>query len=103
MSYKANASVCRAGAASQYQAAVIDLSSVGCLLRTQTKGDFEVDDLVDLSLQSSDLSFRARGTVRHVAEDGVALGIRLESLTTRGRAMLSELIKELAANPQSAF
>jgi c-di-GMP-binding flagellar brake protein YcgR len=93
--YKANASISRAGTASQYQAAVIDLSSGGCLIRLLKKGDFEVDDLVDLSVQSSDISFRARGDVRQVREDGTVLGIRLQSLTARGKALIRELIQEL--------
>jgi hypothetical protein len=98
--YKAKASVCRAGTAHVYPAAVVDLASVGCLLRTGSRGDFEVDDLVDLTLQSSDLSLRARGTIRHIEDDGTALGIRFDHLTTRGKNLLTELIRELEQNPQ---
>jgi hypothetical protein len=95
--YKAHACVSRAGTATHHQASVIDLSPGGCLLRLAAKGDFQVDDLIDLSVQSSDISFRARGSVRQVREDGALMGIHLESLTARGKALLAELIKELEA------
>ena len=94
-SYKASACICRAGTASQHEATVLDLSSTGTLLRLFRKGDFEVDDMVDISLQSSDLTFRARGSIRQIRDEGSLLGIKLESLSSRGRSMLDDLIREL--------
>ncbi len=93
--YKGTATLARAGTNGIHQAAVIDVSSIGCLLRLMSKVDLDVDDLVDISVQSSDLSFRARGVVRHIREDGDLLGIRLDHLTARGKAMLLALTREL--------
>jgi c-di-GMP-binding flagellar brake protein YcgR len=96
--YTGKATIARIGTPQLHQAVVIDLSISGCLLRLCDRTDVEVDDVADISLQSADISFRARGSVRHVRNAGQLVGIHFDNLTQRGKAALQQLIAELEAS-----
>jgi hypothetical protein len=96
--YYATATISLASAQTSHQATVVDLSRKGCLLRLRGPAGFEVGDIVELSVQSNDLTFRARASIRHVREQGSLVGLRLEGLTSRGSAYLATLVAELEAN-----
>jgi hypothetical protein len=80
---------------------VLDLSASGCLLRLPDPSDFAVGTLIDLSIQTGPLGFRALGSVRHRARTRRVLGISFVNLSRRGEAELNALIADLESAEQS--
>jgi hypothetical protein len=80
---------------------VLDLSARGCLLRLPDLAEFEVGALVDMSITSNLISFRALGSVRHRSRRRRLLGISFVNLTQRGQADLLALIDSLEKDEQA--
>jgi len=74
---------------------IIDLSQRGCLLQMPSLSDYAVDTLVDMSVNTAWVSFRALGSVRHINLNHWRIGISFVKLTRRGEAELLELIGDL--------
>ena len=74
---------------------VLDLSARGCLLQMPDLSAFAVDTLVDMSVNTGWVSFRALGSVRHVNLNHWRIGISFVKLTRRGESELLELIADL--------
>jgi hypothetical protein len=79
---------------------VLDLSALGCLLMVPNLSEFAVGTLVDVSVNSSSIAFRALGSVRHCNPNHWRIGISFVNLSRRGEADLLELIAELDAAEQ---
>ena len=74
---------------------ILDLSERGCLLQMPSLSDFAIDTLVDMSVNTGWVSFRALGSVRHINLNHWRIGISFVKLTRRGEAELLELISDL--------
>ena len=74
---------------------VIDLSAQGCLLMVPSLTGFEIGTIVDMSVSTDTVTFRALGRVRHRAPDHWRLGVSFVDLSRRGKSELSQLIEVL--------
>ena len=79
---------------------VLDLSALGCLLMVPNLSEFAVGTLVDVSVNSSSIAFRALGSVRHCSRSRKLLGIAFVNLSRRCEADLLELIDDLDSAEQ---
>ena len=79
---------------------ILDLSTLGCLLMMPNLSEFALGTLVDISVNTSSIAFRALGAVRHSNPSHWRIGISFVNLSRRGEADLLELIAELAAAGQ---
>jgi hypothetical protein len=77
--------------------AIVDLSMGGCLIRVQAPGSFALENVVEVSFQSSYLAFRSMGSVRRVDAKSKLIGISFLNLSLRGRLDLGELFVDLDA------
>jgi c-di-GMP-binding flagellar brake protein YcgR len=98
--YRGDATVRRLDSDPTLPGRVLDLSATGCLLRLPDPSDFAVGTLIDLSIQTGALVFRALGSVRHRARTRRVLGISFVNLNQRGEAELLALIAELESAQQ---
>ena len=98
--FRGDATVRRLDAAPALRGRVLDLSERGCLLRLPDLSDLKVDELVDLSVKSNAVSFRAVGEVRRCDPDRWRIGISFVNLTRRGEADLLDLIADLETAQQ---
>jgi len=79
---------------------ILDLSARGCLLTLPDLSGLEVDTLVDMSVNTSSVAFRALGQVRHRSPSCWRVGIAFVNLSRRGQADLLQLIDDLEAAEQ---
>jgi len=93
--FRGNAKVRQLETELSLPARVLDLSARGCLLQMPDLSAFAVDTLVDMSVNTGWVSFRALGSVRHVNLNHWRIGISFVKLTRRGESELLELIADL--------
>jgi len=93
--YRGDATVRRLELGEPLPGCILDLSARGCLLRLPDLTNLEVDAVVDMSINSKLVAFRAVGSVRHCSPNRHLIGISFMSLSRRGEADLLELIAEL--------
>jgi hypothetical protein len=98
--FRGDATMRRLDSAPALRGCVLDLSERGCLLRLPDLSDLKVDELVDLSISSNAVSFRAVGEVRRCDPDRWRVGISFMNLTRRGEADLLDLIADLETAQQ---
>ena len=99
--YQADAAVRRLELPDTLPGRILDLSVRGCLLRLPNLSDFAVNSLVDVCVNSSAVTFRALGSVRHCSHNRRLIGLSFVNLTRRGQVDLLELIAELEAAEQA--
>ena len=99
--YRGQATVRRLESDPSLPATILDLSAQGCLLRLPDLADFAVGTLIDMSINSDTVAFRALGSVRHRAHTRRVLGISFMHLSRRGEADLFALIDDLGSAPPS--
>ena len=80
---------------------IIDLSADGCLLMVPSLIGFEIGTVVDISVNTGAVSFRALASVRHRAPNHWRVGVSFVDLNRRGKAELSQLIEALEEAAQS--
>jgi c-di-GMP-binding flagellar brake protein YcgR len=84
-----------------YAGRILDISARGCLLQMPGPSPFTVDTLVDMSVNTSWVTFRALGSVRNIHQNHWKIGVSFVKLTQRGEAELLELIASLEKAKQS--
>jgi hypothetical protein len=99
--YRGQATVRRLESDPSLPATILDLSAQGCLLRLPDLADFAVGTLIDMSINSDTVAFRALGSVRHCARRRRLLGISFVNLSRRGTSDLVELIAGLQSDEQA--
>jgi c-di-GMP-binding flagellar brake protein YcgR len=99
--YQADAAVRRLELPDTLPGRILDLSARGCLLRLPNLADFAVDSLVDVCVNSSAVTFRALGSVRHCSQNRRLIGLAFVNLSRRGQVDLLDLIAELEAAEQA--
>ena len=65
---------------------ILDISGRGCLLQLSGPNYFMADTLVDMSVHTSWVDFRALGSVRHNNVGRCRIGISFVKLTRRGES-----------------
>jgi hypothetical protein len=107
--YRGNAKVRQLESELLMSARVLDLSARGCLLQLPNLTDLEltepaefaIDSLVDMSVNTGWVSFRALGSVRHFNMNRWRIGLSFVKLTVRGEGELLELIADLEETEQA--
>jgi hypothetical protein len=99
--YRGETTVRRLNSDPSLPGCILNLSTRGCLLRLPDLSDFEIGTLVDISVHSKLIAFRALGSVRHCSRNRRLLGISFTNLSQRGEAALLDLIADLEANAQA--
>ena len=84
-----------------YTGRILDISASGCLIQLPGPTHFTVETLVDMSVNSSWVSFRALGSVRHLHKNRSKIGVSFVKLTQRGESELLELIAGLEQNKRT--
>jgi hypothetical protein len=80
---------------------ILDLSTHGCLFATPCLVPIEIDSLLDMSISTSAVAFRAIGSVRHCLSNHERIGVSFVNLTRRGESELLQLIEVLKGAEQS--
>jgi hypothetical protein len=99
--YRAETMVRRLNSDPSLAGCILNLSARGCLLRLPELSDYETGTLVDVSVNSRLIAFRALGSVRHCSRNRRLLGISFLNLSQRGEAALLDLIADLEADAQA--
>jgi hypothetical protein len=79
---------------------ILDLSLRGCLLTLPSLARVEIDSLLDMSISTTAVSFRALGSVRYYLPNYWRIGVSFVNLTERGQSELSQLIDALKVADQ---
>lgn len=74
---------------------VLDISPFGCLLAMPFLSPFEIGSLVDMSISTISVAFRALGVVRHLLPDHWRVGVSFVNLNRCGETELCQLIESL--------
>jgi hypothetical protein len=95
-SYSGRAVLTQLGARGFQVGAIADLSAGGCLIRLEQPLALSLGEILEITLQSSYLTLRARGSICHSREEGCLVGICFEGLGDKARQDLRDLIADLA-------
>jgi hypothetical protein len=95
-SYGGRAVLTQLGSSGFQLGSIADLSPGGCLIRLEQPLALPLGESLEITLQSSYLTLRARGAICHSREEGHLVGICFEGLGDKARQDLRDLIADLA-------
>jgi len=77
---------------------LFDLSTGGCLIWLDCECAFEAAELIEVKLQTDDVTFRVMGSVRHSGEDDRLIGVEFLDLPVKEKQELDRFVARLQAS-----